>query len=109
MNVIKVVICSTRSKREPFSEWEGTLDIMARAIINQRLDRIKKGNLGNTKNIKGSRGIWEFRIQYGPGYRIYFGKQRNTVIVLLVGGKKANQNKDIEKAKQYWLDYKERS
>jgi putative addiction module killer protein len=108
MNIIKVIIYSTHSKKEPFSEWETKLNTMTRAVINQRLDRVKIGNLGDAKIIKGGGGIWELRINHGPGYRIYFGKRTREIIVLLLGGDKGTQDRDIEKAKRYWLDYKER-
>lgn len=65
------------------------------------------GNYGDCKILKGTSGIYELRIDCGPGYRIYFGKDSNTIVVLLVGGDKKNQDKDIEKVKKYWLDYKE--
>lgn len=65
------------------------------------------GNFGDAKMIKGGEGIWELRIDYGPGYRVYFGKQGATIVILLTGGDKKSQNRDIAKAKRYWLDYKD--
>jgi putative addiction module killer protein len=56
---------------------------------------------------KGGGGVYEFRINYGAGYRIYYGKSGTTIVVLLVGGDKGSQDRDIEKAKRYWLDFKE--
>lgn len=64
------------------------------------------GNFGDAKIIQNAEGIWELRIDYGPGYRIYFGKDGKTVVILLIGGEKKSQNRDIRKAKQYWLEYK---
>ena len=63
------------------------------------------GNFGDCHPIKESNGISEIRFDIGAGYRIYYGKQKNTVIILLVGGNKKTQTRDIEKAKQYWQDY----
>ena len=78
-----------------------------RAIIRTRLDRMSLGNFGDSKIIKGSGGIWELRIDVGPGYQIYFGKKGSTVIILLVGGDKGSQARDITKATSYWLECKE--
>jgi putative addiction module killer protein len=107
MSFIKIIIYSTDSGKEPYSEWEDDLDLMTQAIIKNRLDRIRIGNFGDAKILKGMGGIWELRINYGPGYRIYFGKQGTTIVVLLTGGDKKSQKKDIAKAVKYWLDYKE--
>jgi putative addiction module killer protein len=65
------------------------------------------GNFGDCKLIKGGEGVSELRIDYGPGYRIYFGKDKATIVALLIGGNKGSQTRDIAKAKRYWLDYKE--
>lgn len=107
MNLIKIVIYSTDMGKEPFSDWETGLDKKMRAIVMKRLDRIKLSNFGDAKRIQSGNGIWELRIDHGPGYRIYFGKEENTVIILLTGGSKKSQTRDIAKAKQYWLKYKE--
>ena len=104
MNLIKIIIYSTKVNKEPFSDWEDDLDTMTQAIIKSRLERVRLGNFGDAKILKGTGGIWELRIDYGSGYRIYFGKQGTTI---LVGGDKRSQNRDIAKAKRYWLDYKE--
>ncbi len=107
MNLIKILLYSTPSNKEPYSDWENRLDKMARAIIKNRLDRIRLGNFGDAKCIKNGEGLWELRIRYGPGYRIYFGKQDSTIVILLLGGDKGSQDRDIIKAKRYWLEYKE--
>jgi putative addiction module killer protein len=57
--------------------------------------------------IKGGEGVWELRIDYGPGYRIYFGKKGTTIVILLTGRDKKSQDRDIAKAKKYWLDCKD--
>ncbi|UCD82952.1 MAG: type II toxin-antitoxin system RelE/ParE family toxin [Desulfobacterales bacterium] len=93
--------------RCPFRNWLKSLkDINARARIRVRLNRIRLGNFGDCKSV-GS-GVSEFRIEYGPGYRVYFGRVGKKLILLLCGGSKKNQEKDIELAKEYWNDYKKR-
>lgn len=87
----------------PFDEWINNLDdIKGRAIVRIRLGRIFRGVFGDCKSI-GS-GLHELKIQYGPGYRIYFGRLKNK-IVILTAGHKGSQKKDIEKARSYWVDY----
>ncbi|MDP3889054.1 MAG: type II toxin-antitoxin system RelE/ParE family toxin [bacterium] len=107
MNLIKIIVYSTKTGKEPFSDWENGLDKNTRAVVIKRLDRIRLGNFGDAKIIKGGNGIWELRIDHGPGYRIYFGKKGSIVVILLMGGEKRSQNRDIAKSKRYWLEYKE--
>ena len=108
MGIIKIVIYSTSTGKAPFSDWEDQLDTKNQAIIANRLDRISLGNFGDSKPIKGGQGVREVRIDYGPGYRIYFGMHGLTVVVLLIGGDKGSQSRDVEKAKRYWTEYKEK-
>lgn len=105
MSVTKVIIYMTKSGKEPFTDWLDDLDKPARAIIRTRLNRLELGNFGDSKTIKGYPGIRELRIDYGPGYRIYFGMKGLTIVILLTGGDKKSQTRDIEKAKRYWTDY----
>ncbi len=107
MSLLKIFIYSTSTGKEPYANWEDSLDTMTRAVVKNRLERIKLGNFGDAKMIKDGEGIWELRIDYGPGYRIYFGKKWTTIIVLLTGGDKRSQSRDIAKAKRYWLECKE--
>lgn len=107
MSTIKIVNYTTRNGKEPFEEWLNELDLNTRAIIRARVNRARLGNFGNCKLLKGAKGLWEFVIDYGPGYRVYFGKKGQTIVIILVGGLKGTQRRDIEKAKIYWLDYKE--
>jgi putative addiction module killer protein len=89
---------------DPFSEWFDSLrDRRAKAKIRARLDRVEEGNLGDCKSV--GNGVFELRIDYGSGYRICFGQQGSTIIILLCGGDKSTQEKDIAKAKKYWEDY----
>lgn len=91
-----------------FHAWLANLrDVKARAIIRIRLNRIRLGNFGDCKTLSG--GVFELRIRYGAGYRVYFAREDNTVVLLLCGGDKSTQSRDIKRAKDYWLDYKERS
>jgi putative addiction module killer protein len=82
-----------------YNRWINKLkDLRARSKINSRLYQIKNGNFGDFKSV--SDGIFEIRIHYGPGYRIYYMREGEEVIILLVGGDKSTQQKDIEKAKE---------
>jgi putative addiction module killer protein len=107
MELIKIIIYSTKTGKEPYSNWEDKLDKQIRAIVRNRLERIRLGNFGKVKIIKGSKDIWEIILDIGPGYRIYYGKKGTAIVLLLVGGEKKTQERDIEKAKQYWLEGKE--
>lgn len=107
MSLIKILVYTTSSGKAPFFVWLDNLDVKTRAIIKTRLDRISLGNFGDSKPIKNGGGIRELRISYGPGYRIYYGMKGSTLVILLVGGDKKSQARDIIKAKQYWLDVKE--
>ncbi len=96
---------ATRNGKIPFSDWLNELrDRRIRARIRIRLDRVQLGILGDYKSVGG--GVYEMRINYGPGYRIYFGFVDKIVILLLAGGDKRNQKVDIKKAIAYWVDYK---
>lgn len=91
--------------RQPFLEWFNSLkDLKTQAKINKRLRSINLGNLGDYKSIGG--GVCELRINYGSGYRIYFGQDGETLVILLCAGDKSSQKKDLEIAKKYWLNYK---
>ncbi|MBD2664298.1 addiction module killer protein [Richelia sinica FACHB-800] len=88
----------------PFEEWLDSLrDRTARAKIRNRLKRVELGNLGNYRAV--GEGVCELKIDYGPGYRVYFGQIGTTIVLLLCGGDKSTQEKDILIAKEYWRDY----
>ena len=95
----------TADGKSPFREWLDTLTKVVRARIQARVLRFELGNLGDHKSV--GEGVSEARVMFGPGYRIYFGKDGNAVIVLLVGGDKRSQTKDIAKAQGFWRDYLE--
>ncbi len=97
----------TEDGREPFAEWLDSLrDMRAIDKIEKRLKRIQLGNLGDYKSV--GEGVCELRIKYGPGYRVYFGQIGTTIVLLLCGGDKSTQDKDILKAKELWRDYERR-
>jgi len=98
----------TAAGKNPFRRWLHALrDVGARARIRVRLNRVRLGNFGDAKAVGG--GVSELRIPYGPGYRVYFARAGSTVVLLLSGGDKSSQKRDIETAKEYWLDYQRRS
>lgn len=100
-------IYETEDGDAPFSSWLDSLkDREARARIRKRLNRATLGNLGDCKSV--GEGVFEFRIDYGPGYWVYFGQIGVRVILLLCGGDKSTQDRDILKAKQFWADFNQR-
>jgi putative addiction module killer protein len=91
----------------PFSEWLDSLkDRRARYVIKARLDRIELGNFGDCRHVGD--GVNELRIDFGPGYRVYFGQEGDVIVLLLCGGAKRTQRSDIAGAKAYWKDYRSR-
>lgn len=81
-----------------FTSWlKGLRDVRGRAIILVRIERLAAGNLGDAKALGG--GISELRIAFGPGYRVYYKRYGNTVVVLLAGGDKSSQTGDIDRAR----------
>ncbi|MGK7928295.1 MAG: type II toxin-antitoxin system RelE/ParE family toxin [Spirulina sp.] len=97
----------TEDGKIPFVEWFDSLrDLKAIARIDKRIKRVGLGNFGDCKSVGG--GVYELRIDYGPGYRVYFGQVGLTIILLLLGGDKSTQEQDIRKAQQYWTDYENR-
>lgn len=91
--------------KNPFREWLNSLTTAVRARIQARVLRFELGNLGDHKS--AGEGVWEARVMFGPGYRIYFGKDGESIIVLLAGGDKGTQAKDISRAQGFWNDYLE--
>ena len=88
----------------PFGRWVGRLDRHATARVATALYRMEMGNLSNAKSVGG--GVLEYRIDFGPGYRIYFGRDGNALIILLGGGTKTRQQRDIEDAVALWREYR---
>ena len=93
----------------PFAEWlTGLKDTIGQAKLLARIRRASFGNFGDWKDIKGTKGLFEMREHYGPGYRIFYTIKGKKVIVLLAGLSKKDQKKTIAEAKKYLADYKER-
>ena len=100
---IYIYTCSDGS--EPFTQWlRGLRDGTTRNRIRQRIARIRLGNFGDTRSVGD--GVYELRIHFGPGYRVYFGRSGAEVVILLCGGDKGSQDRDIERARGYWRDYR---
>ena len=91
----------------PFGEWFSALNAPAAAKVTTALLRIEAGNFSNVKSV-GS-GVYEYRIDFGPGYRIYFGKEGDRLVILLGGGSKKRQQSDIAEAITLWAEYKKRA
>lgn len=92
--------------RRPFATWLDGLSGAAHAKVETAIARMEIGNLSNVRPV-GS-GVSEYRIDFGPGYRIYFGQDGSTLIILLAGGTKRRQQRDIETAKALWQEYRQR-
>ena len=101
-----LAIYQTPAGKSPFTDWLDNLrDDRARARIDKRLARIQLGNLGEYRFV--GEGVWELKIDYGSGYRIYFGQVGMTLILLLCGGDKSTQAADILTAQDYWRNYEQ--
>ena len=92
--------------RSPYVRWFDRLNAQAAAKVATALIRLEQGNLSSVKGVGG--GVLECRIDFGPGYRVYFGKDGDTLIILLGGGTKKRQQRDIETARDLWQEYKRR-
>jgi len=94
--------------KDVFDDWLMSLrDRKGRAIIRTRLDRIKyQGNFGFHRSV--GEGVFELKIDFGPGYRVYYAEEASTVVILLGGGDKDSQDRDIKKAHERWAEYRRR-
>ena len=107
MDKREIIIYETANGVKPMDVWYTSIkDSVTRFKISSRINRIKTGNLGDWKPLED--GVRELRIHYGSGYRIYYSEINNILLLLLCGGDKKSQNKDIKKAKEYLKDYMER-
>ena len=98
----------TSAREQPFVEWlKGLNDRQARTRIEARLARVAIGNLGDVEPVGD--GVMELRIDWGPGYRVYFARVGQVIVLLLCGGDKRTQQRDINRAKEYFEDYKART
>jgi putative addiction module killer protein len=89
---------------EPFADWFADLETVARAQVTRGIARLEQGNFSNVKSV--GEGVLEYRLDFGPGYRVYFGRDGETLVILLTGGTKKRQQRDIDAARIYWQDYK---
>ena len=104
----EVRVYSRSDGSEPFTEWmRGLRDGAARNRIRQRIARVRLGNCGDARSI--GEGVFELRIHLGPGYRVYFGREGERVVILLCGGDKGSQARDSERAREFWRDYRSQS
>jgi len=98
----------TASGKNLFEEWLDSLkDAKAEARIAARIARLAAGNFGDCKPLRD--GVWELRIDWGPGYRVYYAMSGRMCVLLLCGGDKRKQSADISRAVEYWNDYQRRS
>jgi putative addiction module killer protein len=93
-------------ERSPFREWRGKLSPEARRKVTTALYRVGLGNFSNVRGVGG--GVFECEVNFGPGYRVYFGKDGEQIVILLGGGTKQRQQNDIRLALDRWEDYKQR-
>ncbi len=93
----------TTSGRCPFRDWFESLDMRAQVVIDKRLARVRRGLLGDSESVGG--GIFEFRVDFGPGYRIYYARGDRGIVILLHAGDKRSQSADIRAAEIFWKEY----
>ena len=102
----RVIEYLERDGSSPFDKWFTRLNAKAAAKVATALYRLEQGNISNAKSI--GKGVSEYRIDFGPGYRVYFGQEGNALVILLGGGTKKRQGKDISNAQKLWAEYKSR-
>lgn len=105
--MLQILQYLTASGVSPFGRWFDRLDAQAAAKVAVAVTRMGAGNFGDHKAVGA--GVVESRIDFGPGYRIHFGRDGDALVILLVGGTKKRQQQDIAAAKALWQDYKARS
>lgn len=100
-----VLIYQDANGREPFTEWlDGLRDPKGRRVVLQRIGRLEQGLYGDCRPV--GEGVSELRIFLGPGYRVYFGEEAGQIVILLCGGHKDTQTRDIKTAREFWKEYK---
>lgn len=106
--MLQVVHYETGPRIDVYQEWlDGLRDRSTRVRITRRIDRIAQGNFGDHKFERD--GVWALRLDFGPGYRVYYSKTGETVVLLLCGGDKSTQNRDIDRAVKYLQDFNRRN
>jgi putative addiction module killer protein len=99
----RVIAYMTPDEKEPFNDWlNGLRDVVGRKRILSRVSRLQEGNYGDCQPV--GEGVSELRLFFGSGYRIYFGERGDDIVILLCGGDKDSQDKDIQQAKAYWQE-----
>jgi putative addiction module killer protein len=106
MQMIEVVEYETEDGVRPFSKWFETLNTPAALKVRTAIARMENGNLSSAEPV--GEGVSECKVHFGPGYRIYLGQDGQSLMILVGGGSKKRQSRDIENAKQYWRDYRAR-
>lgn len=107
-NIIEVRHYLSRAGKDIFGDWLTELtDARAQAKIASRINRLAAGNFGDCKSLR--QGLYELRVDWGPGYRVYYTMAGRVCVLLLCGGDKRKQSSDIERALRYLKDYKERT
>lgn len=99
----EIVYYELPSGKCPYEKWFDGLDVRTQDAVDARLERVELGNLGEHRYLEG--GVSELKFRLGPGYRIYYGQYKNQIVVLLCGGDKGSQKKDIKRAQDYWRAY----
>ena len=100
----EILTYTTPNKRNPYRQWYTQIkDEKAQIALSNRITRLRAGNFGDFRRLDA--GLYELRIHYGPGYRIYFGIFQNDIVILLCGGTKGTQQRDITRAKNYWNNF----
>lgn len=104
--MINVLEYEDEAGNHPYSKWFASLNVQAALKVRTAVARMESGNFSNTKVV--GQGVIEYKLDFGPGYRIYFGRDGEQLVILLGGGTKKRQSRDIEFAQGLWKDYKRR-
>lgn len=106
LHAVEILEYLDLNSRSPFAGWFESLTAQGAAKVAVAITRLAQGNFSNVKGVGG--GVYEYRVNFGPGFRIYLGKDGERLVILLAGGTKKRQQSDIEDAKTRWQDYKKR-
>ena len=107
MVLVEIQHYLTASGKDLYQQWLDDLkDLKARVVIQRRIDRVVNGNFGDHRFCE--EGVWELKIDFGPGYRVYYAQAGTTIVLLLCGGSKGTQSADIKEVVRYWRDYQRR-
>lgn len=104
-NTFEIKEYYTEGRRSPFAEWFDGLDAVTAARVDRYVRRLEAGNFGAAKSLRD--GVFELRLDFGPGYRVYYGREGRTIIILLGGGSKRRQDADIATAVERWKRHKQ--